>query len=181
MALSIQEFAYDNMLIFLIGLPGSGKTTLGKQLAKQIHYVFSDLDEAIVKTQQATIEEIFLNEGEAAFRTYESQCLQTYSKSDNIIVSTGGGAPCFHNNMKWMNENGLSVFLNPPLPELAKRLSASDNSHRPMLKGKDTSDLLIFLQNKFEERSRFYSQSKIIIDKTNPSVSDIIEHIKSYL
>ncbi|MDB5258498.1 MAG: aroK [Chitinophagaceae bacterium] len=169
------------MLIFLIGLPGSGKTTLGKQLAKQIHYVFSDLDEAIVKAHHSTIEEIFLNEGEATFRTYESQCLQAYSKHENIIVSTGGGAPCFHNNMKWMNETGVSIFLNPPLTELAKRLSVSDNSHRPMLKGKDENDLLSFLEAKFKERSLFYGQSKIIIDKINPSVSDLIEKIKPYI
>jgi len=181
MVSSIQEFASDNMLIFLIGLPGSGKTTLGKQLAKQLHYVFSDLDEAIVKTQQSTIEEIFLNEGETTFRLYESQCLKAYDKEDNIIVSTGGGAPCFHQNMEWMNENGLSIFLNPPLTELAKRLKASDNSHRPMLKGKSENDLLSFLETKIKERSLFYSQSKITIEKNNPSVTDIIEKIKSYI
>jgi shikimate kinase len=169
------------MLIFLIGLPGSGKTTLGKQLAKQIHYVFSDLDEAIVKAQHSTIEEIFLKEGEAAFRNYEHHCLQSYNKNDNIIVSTGGGAPCFHNNMEWMNKMGVSIFLNPPLIELTKRLSASDNSHRPMLKGKDNNDLLSFLEAKFNERSSFYYQSKIIIEKVNPSVVDLIEELKPYL
>jgi len=165
------------MLIFLIGLPGSGKTTLGKQLAKQIHYTFSDLDEAIVKTYHSTIEEIFLHNGEATFRTYESQCLHAYTKKENIIVSTGGGAPCFHDNMKWMNDNGVTVFLNPPLNELAKRLSDSDNSHRPMLRGKNKNELLAFLEIKFEERLRFYSQSKSIIDIINPSVADLLAKI----
>ncbi|MBC7485584.1 MAG: shikimate kinase [Cytophagaceae bacterium] len=169
------------MLIFLIGLPGSGKTTLGKQLAKQIQYVFSDLDEAIVKAQHSSIEEIFLNEGEATFRMYESQRLKAYNKEENIIVSTGGGAPCFHHNMEWMNETGISIFLNPPLTELAKRLNASDNSHRPMLKGKSENGLLSFLETKFKERSPFYSQSKITIVKNNPSVIDLIEKMKPYI
>lgn len=169
------------MLIFLIGLPGSGKTTLGKQLAKQLHYIFSDLDEAIVQTQQSTIEEIFLNEGEIAFRAYESKRLKAYHKEENMIVSTGGGAPCFHDNMEWMNESGISIFLNPPLKELAKRLNASDNSHRPMLKGKSETDLLFFLETKLKERSPYYNQSKITIEKSNPSVTDLLEKIKAYI
>lgn len=172
------EYAYGKMLIFLIGLPGSGKTTLGKQLAKKLGYTFSDLDEYIVKTYGASIEEIFTQKGEATFRQYESLSLKSFNKESNTIVSTGGGAPCFFDNMEWMNENGLSVFLNPPITELAKRLSASDNSHRPMLKGKDHAQLLSFLENKFKERAPFYSQSKLIIEKANPSVTDLLEKIK---
>jgi shikimate kinase len=169
------------MLIFLIGLPGSGKTTLGKQLAKQINFIFSDLDETIEQTYHATIEEIFTTEGESVFRTYESNCLKAYDTKFPTVVSTGGGAPCFHDNMKWMNENGISVFLNPPLTELVNRLEASDNSHRPMLKGKDKNELLLFLQHKASERLPFYSQSKIILDKKNPSVDDLVEQLGEYI
>lgn len=169
------------MLIFLIGLPGSGKTTLGKQLAKKINYIFSDLDETIVTKHQATIEEIFTTAGEGAFRKYESACLKEYNITNNIIVSTGGGAPCFFDNMQWMNENGLTIFLNPPLDELVNRLNASDNSHRPMLKGKDKNHLLSFLEMKFTERASFYNHSKIIVDKMNPSVTDLMEKIQLYL
>lgn len=169
------------MLIFLIGLPGSGKTTLGKQLAKQIQYAFSDLDECIVKKHSLTIEEIFSTAGEDAFRLMESACLKEYSKFQNTIISTGGGVPCFFDNMSWMNQNGISIFLNPPLSELAKRLSVSDNNHRPMLKGKDIHNLNLFLEDKYDERSSYYNQSKIVIDKINPSIFDIIEKLKPYL
>jgi shikimate kinase len=166
------------MLIFLIGLPGSGKTTLGKQLAKKLNYIFSDLDECIVKKHGLSIEEIFKTIGEDGFRTYESNCLKEYDNSTNTIVSTGGGAPCFFDNMQWINENGISIFLNPPLTELAKRLIASDNSHRPMLKGKELNDLLLFIEGKYKERAYYYTQSKIAIDTSNPSVSDVVEKIE---
>ena len=166
------------MLVFLVGLPASGKSTLGKQLAHKIGYTFSDLDESIVEARQSSIEEIFAKEGEAAFRTYESQCLQAYTKNTNIIVSTGGGAPCFHNNMEWMNENGITVFLNPPLSELANRLNASNNSHRPMLRSFSKEQMLSFLENKFSERSSFYSQAKYTVDKPNPSAKDVLEKIE---
>lgn len=169
------------MLIFLIGLPGSGKTTLGKQLAKKMDFIFSDLDESVVKKHHASIEEIFTTSGELVFREYESACLKEYSKTMNTIVSTGGGAPCFFDNMQWMNENGLTLFLNPPLEELANRLSASDNSHRPMLKGKNKNDILLFLEMKYKERAPFYNHSRIIFDKGNPSVADLIEKIQPYL
>jgi len=83
--------------------------------------------------------------------------------------------------MQWMNENGMTIFLNPPLTELAKRLGASDNSHRPMLKGKDQQALLLFLEGKYKERASFYNQSQIVIDKANPSVTDLLEKLDSFL
>jgi shikimate kinase len=161
------------MLIFLIGLPGSGKTTLGKQLARKIGYSFSDLDEMIVKSRNNSIENIFKDEGEAAFRSYESSCLKNYATVQNTVVSTGGGAPCFFDNMDWMNNHGTTVFLNPPLEELASRLNSSENSHRPMLKDKNLNELLSFVELKWNERSPYYSRAKILLDKANPSVNDL--------
>ena len=169
------------MLVFLVGLPGSGKTTLGKQLAKKTGYAFSDLDELIVNTQQVSIEYIFKHHGESAFRNMESECLHTYSKSTNTIVSTGGGAPCFNDNMEWMNANGITVFLKPPLSELAHRLNANNNSHRPMLKGLNEEELFLFLENRLQDRIPFYSQALYVIDKSNPSAKDILEKIEHEL
>jgi shikimate kinase len=168
------------MLIFLIGLPGSGKTTLGKQLAKKLSgYVFSDLDELIVSTHHKSIEEIFALHGESTFREYERDCLRTYTLNIPTIVSTGGGAPCFHGNMQWMNKNGITFFLNPSLQELTNRLHAHNNIHRPMLKNLSKEELFIFLENRLKDRLPFYRQATYTIDKHNPSVGDLLEKINN--
>src|SRR5437773_11285939 len=97
--------------IFLMGFMGSGKTFFGKQLAQLLNYEFIDLDELIGKNEGATIAEIFFSKGEAYFRSKESSLLKSLSQNENAVIATGGGTPCFHDNMKWMNEHGITVYL----------------------------------------------------------------------
>lgn len=159
------------MLIFLIGLPGSGKTTLGKQLASLLGIRFCDLDHEIVLRQKQSIEEIFATKGENVFREIEHDTLEALNKQESMVIATGGGAPCFYNNMHWMKSNGVTIYLNPPLQELASRLNASKNNNRPMLKG--IEDTLQFLTLKLKDREPYYSQAQFSITKSSPEAKDI--------
>src|SRR5260221_14675660 len=111
------------MKIFLIGLPGSGKTTLGKLLAGKLKLPFIDLDIEIEKSERQTINQIFENRKENYFREVESTMLKEFcNSSESFVMSTGGGAPCFHNNMSLMNNSGKTIFLDVPAKEIGYRL-----------------------------------------------------------
>src|SRR5436853_6290275 len=95
--------------VFLIGFMGSGKTFLGKQLAQLLNYEFIDLDEWIEQREKKSIAEIFSEDGEEYFRKKESQQLKLLAEKNNAVIATGGGTPCFHDNMKWMNDHGFTI------------------------------------------------------------------------
>ena len=147
------------MLIFLIGFMGSGKTTIGPGLAEKLGYTFVDQDELIEKHYNMTVSEVFAKHGEPKFRETEQQVLSDIVASDNLVISTGGGAPCFFNNMEFMNSHGLTVYLEAEPVTLMQRLRASTDS-RPLLKGKTEEELLHFIAGKLEERNKFYHMAK---------------------
>ena len=112
------------MKIFLIGLPGSGKTTIGKLIADELAIPFIDLDDEIEATSAKSIREIFSNDGESVFRQLEADALQnTILNNVSFLLATGGGAPCFHNGITIMNQIGITIFLNPSLEIIADRLT----------------------------------------------------------
>src|SRR5690349_8405249 len=108
------------MKIFLIGFMGCGKSTMGKKLAVKLGYDFIDLDHQIEKNLGTTITAYFAENGEEAFRKLESETLKNFDYPSNSIIATGGGAPCFFDNMDWMNANGLSIYIEMPAAALAK-------------------------------------------------------------
>jgi shikimate kinase len=150
------------MKIYLIGFMGSGKTYVGKQLAQLLDYLFVDTDSLIENTEGVTVAQLFETKGETAFREIESDRLKGLSKWDNIIVATGGGAPCFHDNMAFINNSGITVYLktNPQL--LLDRLKP-ETEHRPLLRGRTEAELLAFINERVAEREAFYGQADIII------------------
>ncbi|MBB6609864.1 AAA family ATPase [Pontibacter sp. Tf4] len=152
------------MLIFLLGMMGSGKTTLGRELAEKLNYSFVDLDAFIEEKEGRTIAEIFATDGQEKFRELENQALQTIvTNFSQTVVATGGGAACFHNNMHLMNAAGETFFLDVPTELLAQRLSQSDLSTRPLLAGKTQAELISFLGKTLAERRQFYVQAKHIL------------------
>ncbi len=168
------------MKIFLVGLPGSGKTTLGKQVAKSLNIAFVDLDEAIEKSEKRKIAEIFKNSGEDYFRQIESELLKFWVNSPtDFLMSTGGGAPCFFDNVKIMNDVGTTIFLDVPAMEIAKRISASKNPERPLLK--NTSDDVLKDQIEFlrTQRKAFYKQAKVILRGRDIKATEILGKINS--
>ncbi|MEJ7647242.1 MAG: shikimate kinase [Chryseolinea sp.] len=125
------------MKIYLVGMPGSGKSTLGAQLAQRLNMEFIDLDKEIEKFEGNLVTDIFAAKGEDHFRKVESTLLIELSQSNkNFIMATGGGAPCYHGGMKIINENGLSIFLDEPLEVLITRLEKKID--RPLLNETDS-------------------------------------------
>jgi shikimate kinase len=159
---------------FLVGFMGSGKTYWGRKWAQQQHLDFFDLDDVIESEQQKTISEIFEKEGEDHFREIEAGYLRTFSQKDNFIVACGGGTACFNDNMQWMNENGMVVYLSASPQTIYDRV-ASEKNKRPLLEKISEPELLCFIEQKLKEREHFYKQAKVIVrveelsDKRTPS------------
>lgn len=143
-------------------MPSSGKSTLGKQIADVLHYRFIDTDKQIVREEGRSIPEIFAQSGEAYFREAERRVLRTIRPGDSHVVSTGGGMPCFHNNMDYINATGISVFLDVPVAVLVRRIKAHAAEDRPLNNPTDP-DLLNTLTRRYNDRLPFYSQATITV------------------
>lgn len=162
------------MNIFLIGLTGSGKSTIGKLLATKLAYTFLDLDDLIQFETKKTIENIFEKEGEDAFRKLENNYLKKAATRNHQVIATGGGTPCFYDSMDFIKNNGLSIFLYTPVEIVTERLLNSDPRQRPMLKGKSKEELHEFLETKLAERLPFYAKADFSIDTNVPKSPDKI-------
>ncbi|MBS1505106.1 MAG: shikimate kinase [Bacteroidetes bacterium] len=167
------------MKIFLVGLPGSGKTTLGRQLAKRLNISFLDLDAEIENAEQSVISEIFSRKGEDYFRKAESSRLQKLGESNlDFVLSTGGGAPCFFDNMRKMNSAGKTIFLDVPTTEIMNRLLRTDLAKRPLfakMNREEFKDKIEFMRS---QRFTFYKQAKHIISGSKISVDDLVNVVK---
>jgi len=149
--------------IFMIGYMGSGKTSLGKKLAENLHFSFVDMDAHIEEKYHKTVSEIFAELGQEKFREIEKECLHEIGDFENTIISTGGGAPCFYDNIQYMNEKGLTIYLNLTIEQLAVRLENSRAGKRPLLADKKGEALVEFIRNGLEQRLQFYEQAQLIV------------------
>ncbi|MGD9931205.1 MAG: shikimate kinase [Mangrovibacterium sp.] len=165
------------MRIYLIGYMGSGKTTLGRELAAKLRFSFLDLDKYLEKKYFKTIPQIFEEEGEAAFRLKEQACLHEVSEFEDVVVATGGGAPCFFDNMDVMNRTGYCVFLDVDSEELASRLMQS-KTERPLIKGKSPDELVDFIDKMMEKRRPYYERASYIVSGTNITPEEILVRIE---
>lgn len=153
--------------IFLVGFMGSGKSTFGRRLAKSLEYAFIDMDTYIEERAGKTIPEIFEQDGEEHFRQLESQAIVDLSDQVHCVIATGGGAPCFNDNMVKMNEVGVTVFLELSPKKIAERLSL-DPTERPVLEGKKGEELIDLITEKLMNREPYYYQAKHIVDADRP-------------
>jgi shikimate kinase len=165
------------MNLFLIGLPGSGKSTLGRELALQLNLMLVDTDMEIVTKEGKTIEEIFKDSGEEYFRKLEQSVLHKILEKNNQLISTGGGMPCFYDNIDQMNKRGVVIFIDVPVENIHQRLIGQRSQKRPMLEGKTDSEVLDFLKQKYKERTPYYSKAEIIIRGANIKAQEIIEKL----
>jgi len=162
------------MKLFLIGMMGSGKSYWAQRLADESNIDWMDLDAEIEKETSQTIKEIFETEGEEYFRNKERDALHNLSSYQNIIVATGGGTPCFHNNMQWMNEHGTTIWIDEPVEILAKRLTL-EKAHRPLIKNLNDGELSTFLSGKKKEREQYYSQAKFRLNSDSLTTTKLLE------
>ena len=162
------------MKLFLIGMMGSGKSYWAQQLSAQYNIDWMDLDAEIEKETSLTIKEIFETEGEAFFRNKERDALHNLSSFQNIVIATGGGTPCFHNNMQWMNEQGTTIWIDEPIDVLVKRL-VPEKAHRPLIKNLSDHELHTFLSHKLKEREPFYSQAKFRLNSETLNTAKLLQ------
>ena len=165
------------MKIFLIGMMGSGKSYCAKKIAKKLKLAAYDLDNLVEMTEDLTISEIFEEEGEEYFRKLEAKILRWFGEKRNFVLATGGGTPCFHNNIDWMNENGITIWLNEPIDVLVERLKP-EKYHRPLISGLSDEELGSFLTNKLAERTPFYSQAKHTVEFSSIKDKDFFKLIQ---
>ena len=167
------------MKVFLLGLPGSGKTTLGKRLAATLQLPFVDLDHEIEKREGKPIREIFAEKKEDYFRKLESSELRKWCESSgNFVMATGGGAPCFFDNIDVINRSGKSIFLDVPASEIVRRMSMAPIEKRPLLAagGKDgLKDSIEFLRS---GRLSYYKQASITFSGSDISVQEMTDALK---
>ncbi len=166
-------------LIFLIGFMGCGKTTLGRKLASRLGYEFMDLDDIFEEKVGMTIAEYFSAFGEDVFRKLESEVLKQTNYPENAVVSTGGGLPCFFDNMDWMNAHGKTVYIKLSPKTLANRLE-NEKDQRPVLR--DHGDnLAAFIAGKLAERDEFYEQAAVIADGLSLTAGKVEQLLNSPL
>lgn len=147
------------MKIFLIGMMGSGKSYWSRVLAKKLKTGGYDLDFLIESHEEKSISEIFAEDGEAYFRKSEGKILRWFGEKKTFVLATGGGTPCFDDNMDWMNKQGITIWIDEPVSTLVERL-LPEKEHRPLIRSLSEPELAQFLTDKLNEREPFYSKAK---------------------
>ena len=170
--------------IILIGYMGSGKTTVGKALSKETGMMFYDLDWYIESRMRKTVSQIFAEKGEEGFRKIEYNLLHEVAEFEDVIISCGGGTPCFFDNMDYLNQQGDVVYLKATPETLYKHLLMA-KVERPLLKDKTPEELIVYITEHLKEREPFYGKARHILDvnvlDNYDKIAISVERIKSLL
>lgn len=170
--------------IFLTGYMGAGKTTLGKAFARELGIPFIDLDWYIEERFHKSIRELFTERGEASFRELERTMLHEVAEFEDVIISTGGGTPCFFDNMEYMNSHGLTVFLDVHPDVLFSRLRVATHQ-RPILQGKTDEELYAFIVEALDKRALHYSKARYHFNagllESRHQIAESVKQLRSLL
>jgi len=166
--------------IFLMGYMGAGKTTVGKKLAERLNLSFTDLDWFIEHRHHKTINQIFADSGEAGFREIEKEALHEVAEFENALISVGGGTPCFFDNIGFMGEKGISIYLKVSPAVLSARLCQARHT-RPLLKDKTDDEILTFITEALAKREPSYEKATIVFDASELNTREDIDRIVTLL
>lgn len=156
---------------------GAGKTTVGRTLAQELNMTFYDLDWYIESRMRKTVKEIFDERGEEGFRLIEHNLLHEVAEFEDVIISCGGGAPCFYDNIDYMNQQGDTVYLKAT-PEVLYGHLKMGKSVRPLLQNKTSEEVKVFINEQLQVREPYYSKAKYTLDV---NLMDNYEKIKIFV
>ncbi|ULQ52960.1 shikimate kinase [Flavihumibacter fluvii] len=161
------------MRVYLIGFMGSGKSHWGRLLSERMNFPFYDLDDVIVQKSGRTITEIFESLGEEQFRILEKELLEKLTdEHPDLVLSCGGGTPCFFGNIDYMKEHGKVIWLNTSLDTLVARL-VKEKSHRPLIRDIPDAELKSVITKKLHDRKLYYEQAHLSLPEESLSLEQI--------
>ena len=166
------------MRVYLTGYMYSGKTTVGHKLATRLGYQWADLDRMLETTFHTSIPIFFKRYGEEAFRKIEQKMLHSTVDLDNIVISTGGGTPCFFDNIEWMNLHGTSVYFDVTVETLLRR-AAQSKKPRPILAGLTDEQRSLYVRQQLSQRLPYYQKAQIIFPADQPDIDQLVQLISS--
>ena len=170
------------MIVFLVGYAGSGKSSLGKRLARRLGVRFVDTDKLVEQSEGASIADIFHYEGEEYFRIAERRAVESLANECmDLVVATGGGLPTWRDNMEWLVRSGVTVYLRRTPEQILSRLSDYGREKRPMFRGKSDEELLQFMHEQMALREPDYAKAQIAVDCSVMSDDDVVEHLVTKL
>ncbi len=167
------------MKIFITGYICSGKTSIGKKLAEKLELHYIDMDKCFENKYITSISEFFNTYGEKRFRELEKKILIGLIKKEDTVISTGGGTPCYLNNMEIIKQSGISIYLKMSVDSLMKRILNS-KTNRPLLNDVKEEKLENHISNQLSEREKYYKQSDIIVNNENTSINEIVALIRNF-
>ena len=166
------------MRVFLVGFMASGKSSVGKKLATKLNLPFIDLDDFIEEKYSTTIRLLIYDKGMDKFREIEKESLEYLIKeNENIVISTGGGTPCFFNNMKLMKDSGITIYLEVDIPTLVDRLMHSKKD-RPLIWGKSREDLTVYANELLNKRKDDYTKAQFTVKGKDLKIDKVVNLIK---
>ena len=165
------------MRLYLTGYMASGKSTLGRKIAKRTELPFFDTDKMIEEAEGASCADIITFAGEEYFRQAERRALEQTAEVEDAIISTGGGLPIWGDNQAWIAEHGVSVYLKRDPEQILSRLSEHGRQKRPKFRGKSDEELLQFMHEHLAEREPTYLKADIVIDCSEVSDWEIADRL----
>ena len=164
--------------IYLVGYMGAGKTTAAKRLASRLGWEVVDTDALFEEKYRISVDDFFQKYDEPLYRKLESEILKSTEGRDNIVISTGGGTACYFDNMEWMNQHGLTVFMQIS-PKAAVDRVLHSHHKRPLVRGKSEKELMEFVSQHYAARLPFYEQAKITVKSENFDLEALMERIET--